>query len=217
MKKILIGLFLLPIVFANAQENKNKFVVNGNLRVSYYFDNPLQLDGFSIGYFPTDHFSIGITGRYSNTKDTYNYEDVMNYHNSNKSQQSENFAGAYARYNFASKSKFSFFLYLNNSYRWNKYKNEYTYLSNGIEIKNSSDAFSKGYNVSLAPGIIYFIHPKFSAEISLGSIFYQYNKQKDIVNPEISKNSSIGAGFLTSGLNIGLSYYFSCKNKNEEK
>jgi hypothetical protein len=217
IKKILTGLFLLPIIFANAQENKNKFVVNANLALFYGGNYPLGLGGFNFGYFLTDHFSIGITGNYDAYKDSRNYKnDVSNYHSLNKNDRTDNFAGAFARYNFSPKNKFAFFLSLENAYFWNKFKEEYVVTTvNGVEISSIYEGSTKGNTVSLSPGIVYFIHPKFSAEIGLGSVYYSIRKQYGM-NSAYSKINGFGTNFFTSGLNIGVSYYFGCKNKNQE-
>lgn len=223
MKKILIGLFLLPLIFANAQENKNKFVVNGNLDISYGGNNGIGLGGFNIGYFLTDHFAIGITGGVGNNINNNSSELSLSNREENKQKRSENCAGVFARYNFTPKNKFSFFLNLDNSLTWHKYKNEYVYESYGNKSISTTTNQTKGYTISLNPGIIYFFHPKFSAEITLGSISYKIQKSTNTSsspgNPTISSISTYnggGARFFTTGINIGFSYYFGCKSKGQE-
>jgi len=224
IKKILTGLFLLPIIFANAQENKNKFVVNGNLDVSYGGTNSLRLGGFNIGYFPTDHFSIGLTGRAGS--DIFNNSKELSLSNREEEIQkrSDHFAGIFARYNFESKNKFSFFLSLNNVFTWNKQKSESTSEANGIKSRQSIENLSRGYTISLHPGIIYFFHPKFSAEVTLGSVSYsiqKLNETSSYTNLPTTKtvyiNDGVSANFFTEGLNLGFSYYFGCKSKDKEQ
>lgn len=224
MKKILIGLFLLPIVFANAQENKNKFVVNGNLAVSYGGYSSLGLGGFNFGYFPTDHFVIGLTGGCGSNVNNNSRELSFSNREANTLKTSDNFVGVFARYNFEPKNKFSFFLSLNNSFTWNKRKSESTSETAGIKSVNSTESLSRGYTLSLNPGIIYFFHPKFSAEITLGSVFYSVRKVNETTtytnippNKYVSINDGISASFFTTGFNVGFSYYFGCKSKDKEQ
>lgn len=217
-KKILTGLFLLSIALANAQENKNKFVVNANLGISNGNNNTLGLGGFNIGYFLTNEVSIGITGNYNNSSRSSHYENIYS-NATTRSKRSENFVGTFVRYNFVPKNKFSFFLSLTNSYTNYRFKDQYIQINinNGSEELVTADGFSKGYTLSLIPGIVYYIIPKFSAEITFGSVFYRTEQQKGDNYAGSVKNSGVGSDLFTSALNIGISYYFNCKGKNQDQ
>lgn len=211
MKKIFTGLFLLFIAFASAQENKNKFVVSANLS-TYPNYNTISPGPFYLGYFLTDHFSLGGTGRFSTYKSTFSMEDRIDYHYLNKARSLDNSIGVFARYNFPQKNKFALFLLLTNSYHWFTFKRESISKSTGYEYIDISTGSSKGYAISLTPGIIYFIHQKFSTEIALGGISYSTERIKQ---PDQTTNnySGINAALFTSGFNLGFSYYFGLKNK----
>ena len=225
MKNFFTGLFLLPLLLTHAQDNKNKFVVTGNLAVSYRSQAPLGLGAFNIGYFPTTNFSMGFTGGLSNNVNRSSTDELPSHKTTFDQKRSSNFVGIFARYNFSAKNKFAFFLCLNNSFTWDKYKSNSSNVDiNGVKNNFSTQNLSIGYTVSLNPGIIYFFHTKFSAELSLGSVWYSIQHTKETVTPpqtptrnNISNISRTGASFFTTGFNIGVSYYFGCKNKNKEQ
>jgi hypothetical protein len=217
MKKIFTTFLLLSTALVYAQDNKNKFVVNANLSVSNGSNNSLGLGGFNIGYFFTNQFSIGVTANYNGSIHHFSQEAISSYPVTSLSTDKylNNFVGVFARYNFVPKNKFSFFLSLNNSFFWYTFKHESIFIANGYEDHYTSTGYSKGYRINLNPGIIYFFHPKFSTEITLGSVFYTTERATDI--NFFRKASGFGTDLFTSGFNLGFSYYFGCKNKNTEQ
>lgn len=220
MKKIFTGLLLLSVSFTKAQESKNEFVVNANMGVSYPNGTPgMRLSDFNLGYFFTNNFSLGITGNHWNYTSKYNSTEQFDFASSTVERRSINFLGFFARYNFIPKNRFGFFLTLNNKFNWDKINYTRTYTVFGDTDTYTSKSKSKGYEVGLNPGIIYFFHPKFSAEIALGSISYRttYQNSNDTNNKAIARESGFNTVFFTAGFNIGFSYYFGCKSKNSEQ
>lgn len=213
IRKILLGFFITTSLYSHAQENKNKFVVNANIQFNPT-NNPINFGGASIGYFFTNNFSVGITG--NQRKDISKFEQ----NNQNMTirttlETTDSYTGAFARYNQLFKNdRLGFFLDLNTVYMFRKYtrKEIYDTPNNSNQTITLKD---NGYRLALSPGIIYFINHWFSMEATLGDISYVTISQND-PNGIHKKSSEFNSSLFTSGIRLGLSFYFGCK-KTEVK
>jgi hypothetical protein len=225
-KENLIAVILAISFYSYSQENKNRFMIKGDVRYSgsndrsshnldTYHNNHLSghsSAGINLGYFVSNNFAIGLlgsigkssSGSTSNSATPYSYEFTSTY--------SYTGGGIFARYNqVLPTGKLGFFLQLNTSYSKGYANDASTYLDQmGQLISTKGYSKSKEANVSLNPGIIYFINSKFSVESTLGSVYYRASKSKhdDI---DFTQASGFGAGFSLKTINLGFSYYFGGK------
>lgn len=233
IKKIFFAALLLTNAAIYAQENKGKFMINGNGNFAKYkthkdyglgtnnsYDKTNQTNGnvnLNFGYFLSNHFAIGVSGGYSGQ---INKQEFVNPSspNTNLYKSYTYSAGIFARYNCMIKeSKFGFLFQLNANYDFEKNHTKITYATN----PNPSTDFggkTVGSTTALRPGVIYFINQKFSLETLLGSVYYQ-QAVKTIENNETykEKNSNFGLDLSMTSIYIGITYYFGGKKTESSK
>jgi hypothetical protein len=226
-KNYLIAVLLAISFYSFAQENKNKFLINGNAHYSNYHQrdkynlsesaydylSQQRMGGLNFGYFITNDFVIGISGAINRITGVADAGDKKNYFYKSSFTDDYTACGIFTRYNHALQGgKFGFFLQLNANYIKGNSTN-----MNSQQSPNSDLVTTKAYrkysriNTNLNPGIIYFINSKFSVESSLGSIFYEIGKSKEDDTYFINKASGFGINFSLTTINMGLSYYFGGK------
>ncbi|HSH64819.1 MAG TPA: hypothetical protein VLB84_03260 [Bacteroidia bacterium] len=223
IKKSFVCLFLLLSFAGFTQNNKNKFVVNGNF--TYSSNKTVQHSSYptiqykyrtfssnlNIGYFLTNNFVVGISGAYLNGSSETNYDASLR--TISKSLFNSYNTGVFARYNqFLKNSKFAFFynLYCDPFFgKTTQYYSDVLNSSNEVKIISRNS----GVHIGFQPGIIYFINSKFSIESSVGQVYYHSEKRHSEDDKSSSKQSWFGISYFMNSLNLGFSYYFGTKSK----
>lgn len=212
MKKYITCLLLALSSYTYSQENKHKFIANINARF-HYTNSPVNLGNLNLGYFVTNRLALGIFGSSNNYKNTSN--SIAN-PMSSQNIISRNYAGLFARYNYLpGNSKFGFVANLNSGYTFEKSTTEQTVNINGIEHIETYETKGRGYSISLNSGILYAINKRFSVEVILATFSYSQNLNKNEYSQE--KRSLLETRVITSGFDIGFSYYFGCKRSEKIK
>ncbi len=229
--KTIVGVILLSLFTQlNAQENKNNWMINGNMdffqndysdaNKSHFSSSKNKLTyvytGSNLGYFITNNFAVGILNQYySNTNTNKEVDTLIQY--TVKEKMRSYTTGVYARYNhMINKRKFGFFLQLETDYTWQKY-NANILKENSNEILTRS---STGYSVSLTPGLVYFINHKFSVETSLGNVGFNSFKGNDFDELDMKQNQInfyLTTRLSLSSINFGFTYYFGGNKPLEKK
>jgi hypothetical protein len=227
IKKYLTAILLVMSIYGYSQENKNRFMINGNVQYFHSNDqykyspgiytndflNSRSTAGVNFGYFISNNFALGISESISKFlyASTSEYQTNPNYSSSYSSINKD--CGIFARYNqVIHSSKFGFFLNLYTGYSWYDMNSSNTYQDpNSGQITNKKYSRYTGLKVSLDPGIIYFINSKFSVESTLGSVFYQIGKSKQNDIYVTDKITELGASFSLRTVSLGFSYYFGGK------
>ena len=221
IKKTIAFVLFLTCTNLHAQENKNKWMINGN--VSYFQNNSdthsspdikfkqrNTFMGVHLGYFITNNFALGILNEGFASVNELTTSDTSA---SVTSQYSTYYSPViFARYNRQiQSSRFGFFLQLDGKYRWEKNRLKTITGSSGYTRTSASS----GIAISLTPGIIYFINKKISVETSFGNLGisslngYDSNAivKRNMVNVNLTTNFSLAA------MNFGFTYYFGCKKR----
>jgi hypothetical protein len=214
IRKSFLCILVVLSSYSFSQENKNKFVANATIQLTSGSSGPVNMGGVYLGYFFTNSLSFGITGYQSQDRSLYRDETVWQTY-SKEEVSLANFSGAFIRYNHSFKNKFGVFVSLNPGYRWNKLTITETTNSFGTEAVSKRFTKGNGLSVGLHPGIIYFVNKQFSAEVTLGHISYITNFSKESESVYIQKDAVFETSFFTSGLNLGVSFYFGCKKDNK--
>ncbi len=227
IKKYLTGILLLYSIYRYSQGNKNKFMINGNIlyggdkylnkspRSEFESKNNYRTSAGAahVGYFISNNFAIGILSSFSEMKSYGSSSYQQTQSSTYESINHKNAVGIFARYNHAiNASKFGFFLQLEGTYATGRIKNTYSNLNqNGELFEQKNSGKEKEETVAIYPGIFYFLNSKFSVESSLGSVYYIQGTSENSEVDVIHKNSSFGASFSFTSINLGFSYYFGGK------
>jgi hypothetical protein len=165
------------------------------------------------GYFVSNNFIVGIKGMYSAIHSNVHTESEYNINESSRSD-----VGVFSRYyHMFNESKFGYFLELNATYETGKGngENNYTYYSTPSVTKTTIDI--TGYNISLLPGIVYFIHPKIALETTFALFYYSHitsDNAESISGGQIAETNNttqsngFTANFSLNTISLGVSYYF---------
>ena len=228
MKKITVLLVLLGWTQLHAQENKGKWMINGNVNYLTYKDGyndkpPYQSQqniyksasvGVNLGYFLTNNFALGLSTLYTfdKIKSEYAGYPIQTYDQKNSTYST----GIFARYNQPiNHSKFGFALQLDGNYGW-KTGSQKQYDGQG---SNTTHISSSGFSISLTPRIIYFINQKFSVETTLGNIQFRSSKGVDSYysSQKVRRNSFDFNLNPFEVFGFGFTYYFGGKHSEDKK
>lgn len=217
-----------------SQYNKGQVMLNGNgnfysgkTKYNYaLYDEKTKRDwagsNIHVGYFLTDHFAIGLAGSFQWNKNDIYREDSIRVNTSKVIYKRPSF-GVFMRYNQPIfKSKFGFFLQLNNSYSLirNNFEN-HSYQADPIynytDVRKEKGA---GFYADLGPGIFYFVNNRLSLEANLGSFSYSNSIVKkyndlDMSETQTEKSSSTSSNFSMSSIYLGVTFYLG-KTRNVE-
>lgn len=224
IKKIAVFVLFLICMQLNAQENKNKWMINGavnyfqnNTDIYYLPDLKLKQSntfvGVHLGYFITNNFALGILNEGSASVHEVITSDTSA---SVTSQYSTSYSpGIFAKYNRQiQSSRFGFFLQLDSKYSWEK--NRFKTITGNSDFTRTSA--STGIVISLTPGIIYFINKKISIETSFGNLGVSsldgYDSNAIVKRKAINVN--LKTNFSLATMNFGFTYYFGCKKKESD-
>jgi hypothetical protein len=227
IKKYLTAVLLFISIYGYSQENKNRFMINGNVQYSHFNDQnkyypDLYIDDYSnrnsaagvnFGYFISNNFALGVFGSLNKFTYTSASEYHSNFNSSYNSAYMNKACGVFARYNHVlHNSKFGFFLNLSIGYNWNNTNSSNSYQDpNAGQITKKEYSKYSGLKASLNPGIIYFINSKFSVESTLGSVYYSIGKLRQDDVYFANKITELGASFSLRTVSLGFSYYFGGK------
>jgi hypothetical protein len=230
IKNYLTAILLVITIYSYSQENKNKFMINGNAQYSdqymikkinhsnntigKYSDSYKNSHGaINFGYFLSNNFAIGISGSVNSSISYSRREDNKKYLSEYTDNNIEKGCGIFARYNhILDSSKFGFFFQLGTHYYWGTMKTTSpTMDSQGNIITIKRTTTHTQLLALLNPGIVYFINNKFSVESALGSIYYTSDESEPTDTNTVEKNSKLGFDFNLTTISLGFSYYFGGK------
>jgi len=218
MKKvILIAMACFAIITCQSQTEKGKMFIGGLINFSdgntSYYDTS-GLTGTSknyhfqitpnYGYFIKDNFAIGVNLNYL-TQSTTNDNTNNSAANINYTQTKNIYgAGVFARY--YKKLIGNFMFIANGSIAYNYEVDGETGISDPINENNKINSF----NVTITPGLVYFISPKFGLETTFGNLNYSYSSTKNNDTSSQSKinTSNFGLNLDFSAFSFGVNYYF---------
>jgi outer membrane immunogenic protein len=233
IKNVVIGLLLFSVSVANAQENKNKFVVSGHLAyaTNKFTDkyaanssnksiNNESWASITIGYFLTNNFALGIAGNFYKT----GYDGssfYQGYESHYQTEQSRYMPALFARYNQPLRNnKFAFTYTFNGGFYTGKTSTISEESSPGMGEKREITGKVSGINVNFSPGLLYFISKNFSVETTLGSVYYNSQKIKYndalATSPPSNKSSGFGLDFSLTSINVGFSVYFGGRSQTSD-
>lgn len=224
----LILIFIISLVGVNAQITKGTKMLGADIYGSMNSNNtPSSTSNSvenvsrymtlgitpSVGYFIKDNIALGLGIGYANThsknETILTTQQLKNLSISNNNSFNLN---PYYRYYIGLSDKLYYFtnLSLNFSYGIGKGKS-YQLDSAGNENNiNKSTSSSLGFGVSINPGCSYFATDKFALELTIGSLYYNFSKEKS-TNPSGIVNQSInqwgGINLSMSSINIGFRYF----------
>ena len=165
MKKVIFSLAMLASVgIANAQDgySKGNTFLTGSLGISSQNDKDANYKTNSttinvgVGHFLSDNVAVGVGLGIGSNKETDGTTTVV--------EESTLAAGAFARYYFSPKSKFSMFGHLGVNY------------ASATDKTSDPDLKISGMDIFAAPGFNYFISKNLSLEAVIGRIGYSSAK-----------------------------------------
>ncbi|SKB37602.1 Outer membrane protein beta-barrel domain-containing protein [Parapedobacter luteus] len=198
MKKLFLTLSAaIAVTFvANAQTEKGKFILGGNVSYDYTSVKDADIDSHSlgiipsVGYFVSDNFAVGTGIGYAYEKNTAG-ADVFSSSNTVHAFSVAPFARLYK-----GDSNFKFFGQLSVPMAWGTAKADDTKLGN-IE----------SYGVELAPGFAYFPTSKIGIELSVRGLYYQNSSIKPEEGSNVTTNS-FGLNANSLAPRLGVQFYF---------
>lgn len=194
MKKLFLTLSAaVALTFAaNAQTEKGKIILGGNVSYDYADQKKADLtnQSFSIlpsaGLFVSDNVAVGLGLGY-----TWSQND----NSGNKTKSGEFAAAPYARL-YKGEGNFKFFGQLSVPMAWGTAKTNNTKLGN-----------TERYGVELAPGFAYFPTEKIGIEFSVRGLYYENSTYKPKVDGN-SQTNSFGLNANSLAPRIGIQFYF---------
>lgn len=214
MKNFLIVMFIIMHCVVFGQLQKGNLLIGGS--AGFYNSNgkgansPTQYSSKSttldlnprIGFFLSNHSVVGLEPGYSFAKDSYGNSGVA----PTKGERSSFSIKPFYRYYFPLGEKAAFYLHGRAGIAFSKVRQDYYYLNETtgevIYEKQKSDVVTN--DVSISPGIAFFVIPQLSIETMISSLGYQYAKQK----PETGgKATSQVFNFNHNVFNFGLTWY----------
>ena len=198
MKKLFLTLSAaIAVTFAaNAQTEKGKTILGGNVSYDYTKVKDADAEGHSlniqptVGFFVADNFAVG-------TGIGYGYEE--------NTGLAAAFAGAnkvgaftvspFARW-YKGDGDFKFFGQLSVPMAWGTAKQDDTKLGN-----------TESYGVAVSPGFAYFPTSKIGIELSVRGLYYQNTTLKPESGEKTSTNS-FGLNANSLAPSIGVQFYF---------
>lgn len=186
MKRLVLATALLLVsTLSFAQITKGDIQLGGAINFNKV-ESPLNdFSNFSIipraGFFVSDLTSVGITTGFTSSK--------LNGAKSNLFQ-----FGVYARFHKMVADQF--YIYLQPSLAFGTGSEE-----NG----NAPDTDVSSFNIGIAPGMTYFLSPKFALEMNFGSLAYNSTTNKN--SGVESKRENYGLNLNLNTITLGFSYY----------
>ncbi|SEK55588.1 porin family protein [Parapedobacter koreensis] len=198
MKKLFLTLSAaIAVTFAaNAQTEKGKIILGGNVSYDYSKIKDLDTEGHSLsivpsaGYFVSDNLAVGTGLGYSYEKNTVD-ADIFGSSNTVHAFSVAPFARLYK-----GDGNFKFFGQLSVPMAWGTAKADDTKLGN-IET----------YGVELAPGFAYFPTSKIGIELSVRGLYYQNASIKPEEGSNVTSNS-FGLNADSFAPKLGVQFYF---------
>jgi hypothetical protein len=222
---LIIFVFLFFSSTFVAQEIKNKVMATTGFGVSSKkvmddgrgirrqikdFDTEIHLD---IGYYLSNNVAVGYTTALQKQIHKENTIHADYSHSTRKNINNNYSMGIFLRYQHLLKNKkLGLFAQLASTYNWGDEHNYYTVTSIYINSYNISSERTQGATISITPGVIYFITPKFSMETSMGEVFYNYIIEK---KSKVT-TSKFGLDFSVYAIKLGFSYYFGGRKKEQQ-
>jgi len=199
--------------YQNKANNQNYTSSSQSLNTNRTFN--LFLNG---GYFLKDNIALGILIGYSN-QFSENIEKSINsnsYENINNASTTIYSGGLYCRvYKMLAGNRIGFFGNLEALYSVGKSKSIYTNSSNGvIMIDQNGKGDITGYNVSLSPGVVFFITKSIGLEAAFGNLTFRSQTNESVSNSgATSTNTTNGLNFnfSASSFVLGINFYLSDK------
>jgi len=216
-KSFLLVIAFCAIKLGYSQTEQGKMFIGG--QVSFLGNSQSQLDNqfklnihsnsFTLtptfGYFIKDHLAIGVNVTYSylNLNQTDGNLIDANLSYNYKSTTIGYGIGGFVRYYSDITDKFKFFLHGGFSYLNTEQKSTSSTSVNRDFITNST-------TFSIAPGLVYFVTPKFGIQTTFGNLFYSINKAKTKDSPYDNHDNSnpYGLNLNPATFSLGLCYYF---------
>jgi outer membrane protein W len=194
MKKLILSIALIAAFgIANAQEgfSKGNTFLTGSLKISSQNDKDEDTKSNStnfavgVGHFLSDNFALGVNLGIGSARIT----EASN----STEETSEMNVGAFGRYYFSPKSKFSMLGHLGVNYTSMKYK---TF---------TPDLKFSGIDIFAAPGFNYFVSKNLSLEAVIGKIGYSSAKA-DVTGAKGTTNFNFNFDF--SNVGFGMNFRF---------
>jgi hypothetical protein len=222
MKKtllIIVAVFSLSV--ANAQTDKGKMLIGGDLSINGSVNDEYQprTKRFDLsvnpkyGYFISKNFLIGteLNVNFRHTNQFFSEPGYLTLERI-KTNLLGIGGGIFGRYYFRIIDNLRFFTNLDLNYNYTTIKKSTTYEGINPSVANPKPQFTHQHNASasLSPGLVYFMTPKLGIEVSFGSLYFNYYTTKIIDIPASKRGNSTEGGFSLnlSTLRLGLSYYF---------
>ena len=185
MKKLIFTMAILLVsTMAFAQIQKGNIQITGNVGIQKTNNAGTETSSFSLlpkaGVFVSETTSLGGIVGYTGGKFNGSKSDRFN-------------LGAYAR--FHKPMVENFYLYLEPSL---------TFGFGNREV-GGGDADINSFDVRLAPGMTYFLSPKFALDMNWGML--NYSKETTKFGNVETENENYGLNLNMSNINLGVSFY----------
>jgi hypothetical protein len=186
MKRLVLAMALLMVsTLSFAQITKGDIQLGGNAGFNKIKSGSFERSQFTLapraGLFVSDLTSVGLTIGYSSTDSNGTNSNLFQF-------------GVYSR--FHKMVAENFYIYLQPSL---------TLGTGSVKSENAPDIDTSTFNIGIAPGVTYFLSPKFALEMSLGSL--AYNLTKDSNSTIESKTENYGLNLNLNTITLGFSYY----------
>ena len=188
-KVILIIMACFAIITCQSQTEKGKILVGALLNFSMsnttnydtsYVSNTNKNYQISInpyyGYFIKENLAIGIRLKYLKNYSESNKTDNIGF-STNSTQNNITYQGGiFVRYYTKITGNLMFVTNGDLAYSYETDKSE------NLQIPSTIDNKITKYSISITPGLVYFISPKFGLETTFGSLNYSYSTTKDMTS-----------------------------------
>ena len=198
MKKLFLTLSAAVVVAfaANAQTEKGKVVLGGNVSYDYTKTKDVDVKGHSlnilpsIGFFVSDNLAVG-------TGIGYTYEENSNLSAVFNADKLNAFSVAPFARLYKGDGDFKFFGQLSVPMMWGNAKD-------GDDAKLGN---TESYGVAISPGFAYFPSSKIGIELSVKGLYYQSTSLKPEGGEKTTTNS-FGLNANSLAPSIGVQFYF---------
>ena len=186
MKRLVLATALLLVsTLSFAQITKGDIQLGGNVGFSKTKIGSFETSQFTLspraGLFVSDLTSVGLTIGYSSTESNGLNSNLLQF-------------GVYTRFHKMVADQF--YIYLQPSLAFGTGSEE-----NG----NAPDTDVSSFNIGIAPGMTYFLSPKFALEMNFGSLAYNSTTNKN--SGVESKRENYGLNLNLNTITLGFSYY----------
>uniref|UniRef100_UPI0040471CC7 outer membrane beta-barrel protein n=1 Tax=Roseivirga sp. TaxID=1964215 RepID=UPI0040471CC7 len=186
MKRLVLATALLMMsTLSFAQITKGDIQLGGMVNFSKVEAPGFERSNFTLtpraGLFVSDLTSVGITTGFTSSK--------LNGAKSNLFQ-----FGVYTRFHKMVAEQF--YIYLQPSLAFG---------TGSAETGNGPDADITSFNIGIAPGMTYFLSPKFALEMNFGSL--AYNSTTNEISGVENKTENYGLNLNFDTITLGFSYY----------